>query len=89
MGNEAHDDAAALAQLGRWWADAGFDDPTSEFCILFDGSGPDEDEEERAEAVRLIDQLGLERVEPRDRGAGGEIWVRYDDRLRAEIDRWA
>ncbi|MDR2257168.1 MAG: hypothetical protein LBE25_14400 [Arthrobacter sp.] len=89
MGENTTSDAQALATLGRFWADRGFDDPTGEFCILLDGRGPDEATAEREQVLALVERLGLETVEPRERGAGGEVWIRYDDRLKAEIDRWA
>lgn len=80
---------AALAELGRLWADSGIVDPSDRFCVFFDSHGADDDLVERVVLLQLIPFLGLERVEAPAGAADGEVWVRRDPRLDAEIERWA
>lgn len=82
-------EAAALAELGRLWADSGYVDPSDQFYVFFDSHGLDDDRADRVVVLRLSDVLGLERVEAPAGAADGEVWVRRDPRLDAEVDRWA
>lgn len=79
----------ALARLGRVWADSGTVDPSGEHCVFFDPHGLERDAIERAEVLALLAFLGMQPVSAPDGSAAGEVWVRLDERLDAELDRWA
>ncbi|MFD5145791.1 hypothetical protein [Streptomyces sp. NPDC058401] len=76
-------EAAALEELARIWADSGIVDPSDRYYVFFDSHGADEDRAERAELLKLIEFLGIERVDAPAEAAGGEVWVRTDPRLDA------
>ncbi|MFF8411151.1 hypothetical protein [Streptomyces omiyaensis] len=82
-------EAAAIEEVARIWADAGIVDPSDRYYVFFDSHGVDDDRAERAELLRLIEFLGVERVDAPDGAAGGEVWVRTDPRLDAACARWA
>ncbi|MCZ7437758.1 hypothetical protein O7598_15225 [Micromonospora sp. WMMC241] len=82
-------EAAAIAEVGRIWADSGIVDPSDRYYVFFDSDDLDHDRAERAELLQLIAFLGLERVDPPAGAAGGEVWVRSDPRLDAECERWS
>jgi hypothetical protein len=81
-------EAAAIEEVGRIWADSGIVDPSNQWCVFFDSHGLD-DRADRAGLLVLIDFLGLERVDAPAEAADGEVWVRMDPRLDAELERWA
>ncbi|MEU8126726.1 hypothetical protein AB0B68_05905 [Micromonospora sp. NPDC049049] len=82
-------EAAAIAEVGRIWADSGYVDPTDSYYIFFDSQDIDDDRADRAELLQLIEFLGLERVDAPAEAAGGEVWVRSDPRLDAQSEQWS
>ncbi|WP_328328107.1 hypothetical protein OHA70_02670 [Kribbella sp. NBC_00382] len=82
-------ETAALEEIGRIWADSGIVDPSDQWCVFFDSHGADDDRAERAALLVLIEFLGLERGDPPAEAADGEVWVRTDSRLDAELERWS
>lgn len=64
-------------------------DPSGRYHVFFDSHDVDDDQAERAELLKLIEFLGMERVDPPTEAAGGEVWVRTDARLDAECARWS
>lgn len=80
--------AAAIEEVGRIWADSGIVDPSDQYYVFFDSHGVDDDRADRAVLLKLIDFLGIERVDAPAGAAGGEVWVRTDARLDAECARW-
>ncbi|MFJ3582854.1 DUF6357 family protein [Streptomyces sp. NPDC090127] len=82
-------EAAAIEEVGRIWADSGCVDPSDQYYVFFDAHGVDEDRAERAELLKLIEFLGVERVDAPPEAAGGEVWVRTDTRLDVEFARWS
>ncbi|MEV4940689.1 hypothetical protein [Streptomyces zaomyceticus] len=82
-------EAAAIEEVARIWADSGYVDPSDRYYVFFDSHGVDEDRAERAELLKLIEFLGIERVEAPAGAAGGEVWVRTDPRLDVECARWS
>lgn len=82
-------EAAAVEEVARIWADSGIVDPSDRYYVFFDAHDADEDRAERAELLKLIEFLGLERVAPQAEGAGGEVWVRTDGRLDDILEQWS
>jgi hypothetical protein len=82
-------EAAAIEEVARIWADSGFVDPSDQYYVFFGARGVDDDRAQRAELLRLIETLGLERVDAPAEAADGEIWVRTDARLADECARWS
>ncbi|MFD8643754.1 hypothetical protein ACFV14_26055 [Streptomyces zaomyceticus] len=82
-------ETAAIEEVARIWADSGYVDPSDRYYVFFDSHGVDEDRAERAELLKLIEFLGIERVEAPAGAAGGEVWVRTDPRLDVECARWS
>ena len=82
-------EAAALEEVGRIWGDSGIVDPSNQWYVFFDSHGLDDDRAERAALLVLIEFLGLERVDAPAEAADGEVWVRTDPRLDAELERWS
>ncbi|PWK64432.1 hypothetical protein BCL76_11576 [Streptomyces sp. CG 926] len=84
-------EAAAIEEVARIWADSGCVDPSDRYYVFFDSHGVDDDRADRAELLKLIEFLGIERVDaPAEAAAsGGEVWVRTDPRLDAEFVRWS
>ena len=62
---------------------------SGEHCVFFDSHGLARDSIERAEVLALLAFLGMQPVSAPDGSADGEVWVRLDERLDAELDRWA
>lgn len=81
-------ESAALEEMGRMWADQGYIDPSDRFVVFFDSRSLDEGRAERAELLVLIDVLGLERVDTPAEATPGEVWVRREARLDAELEQW-
>ncbi|MGW6964736.1 hypothetical protein ACWGET_11835 [Streptomyces zaomyceticus] len=82
-------EAAAIEEVARIWADSGYVDPSDQYYVFFDSHGVDDDRAERAALLKLIEFLGIERVEAPAGAAGGEVWVRTDPRLDVECARWS
>ncbi|MBV7246631.1 hypothetical protein [Streptomyces sp. MW-W600-10] len=82
-------DREAVDRFCGIWADTGYNDPADEHYVLFDGYTLDEDPEARAELLRLVGILGLEHVDNPPGAAAGEVWVRTDPRIDAELGNWA
>ncbi|WP_406461038.1 DUF6357 family protein [Streptomyces sp. NBC_00111] len=82
-------ESAAIEEVARIWANSGIVDPSNQYFVFFDSHDADDDRAERAELLRLIEFLGLERVDAPAEAADGEVWVRVDTRLDAEFERWS
>ncbi|MFF4165648.1 hypothetical protein [Streptomyces sp. NPDC001741] len=82
-------EAAAIEEVARIWANSGIVDPSDQYYVFFDSHGADDDRAERAELLRLIEFLGLERVDAPAEAADGEVRVRTDTRLDVEFERWS
>lgn len=79
----------AVDEVVRIWHDSGIVDESDEHYVFFHLSTPEELRAERAELVSLIATLGLDRVDPPAGAEAGEVWVRKDPRVEAEIERWS
>ncbi|MFG2440630.1 hypothetical protein [Streptomyces sp. NPDC048508] len=82
-------EAAAIEEVARIWADSGCVDPSGRHYVFFDAHDVDDDRAERAELLKLIEFLGIERVDAPAESARGEVWVRTDARLDVECARWS
>lgn len=82
-------EAAAIEEVGRIWGNSGIVDPSNQYYVFFDSHNVGDDRAERAELLRLIEFLGLERVDAPAEAADGEVWVRTDMRLDVEFERWS
>ncbi|MFF9909017.1 hypothetical protein [Streptomyces sp. NPDC013457] len=82
-------EAAAIREVARIWADSGYVDPSDRYYVFFDSHDADDDRADRAVLLKLIEFLGIERVDTPAGGAGGEVWVRTDPRLDIEFSRWS
>ncbi|MFJ8976691.1 hypothetical protein [Streptomyces sp. NPDC102282] len=82
-------ESAAIEEVARIWANSGIVDPDNHHYVFFDSHDVDDDRAERAELLRLIEFLGLERVDAPAEAADGEVWVRIDSRLDVEFERWS
>ncbi|WP_328908790.1 DUF6357 family protein [Streptomyces sp. NBC_00234] len=82
-------EAAAIEEVGRIWGDSGIVDPSDQYYVFFDSHDVGDDRAERAELLKLIEFLGIERVDAPAEAADGEVWVRTDTRLDAEFERWS
>ncbi|MEU9358238.1 hypothetical protein AB0D35_09020 [Streptomyces sp. NPDC048301] len=82
-------EAAAIEEVGRIWGDSGIVDPSDQYYVFFDSQDADDDRAERAELLKLVEFLGLERVDAPAEAADGEVWVRTDTRLDVEFARWS
>ncbi|WP_405401995.1 hypothetical protein [Streptomyces sp. NBC_01104] len=82
-------EAAAIEEVARIWADSGIVDPSDQYYVFFDSHDVGDDRAERAELLKLIEFLGIERVDAPAETADGEVWVRTDPRLDAEFERWS
>ncbi|AKL64398.1 MULTISPECIES: hypothetical protein [Streptomyces] len=82
-------EAEAIEEVARIWAASGCVDPSDQYYVFFDSHGVDDDRAERAELLKLIGFLGIERADAPANAAGGEVWVRTDTRLDVECARWS
>ncbi|MGW1070569.1 hypothetical protein ACWD4F_39470 [Streptomyces aureus] len=82
-------EAAAIEEVARIWADSGCVDPSDQYYVFFDAHGVDDDRAERAVLLKLIEFLGLERIDAPAEAAEGEVWVRTEARLDVECARWS
>lgn len=81
--------SAAIEEIARIWTDSGTVDPTDQHYVFFDSHDVGDDRAERAELLKLIEFLGIERVDTPAEAADGEVWVRTDPRLDVEFARWS
>ncbi|RCK68582.1 hypothetical protein DT076_15235 [Desertihabitans brevis] len=79
----------ALDEVLRMWSDSGYVDPTDQYYVFFDTHTLEMSRAERAELLALVGRLGLERADPPAGAASGEVWVRKDERLEAELEQWS
>ncbi|MFE7747928.1 DUF6357 family protein [Streptomyces sp. NPDC057428] len=82
-------EAAAIVEVARIWANSGIVDPSNQYYVFFNSHDVAEDRAERAELLKLIEFLGIERVDPPAEAADGEVWVGTDMRLDVEFERWS
>ncbi|RAO61028.1 DUF6357 family protein [Micromonospora saelicesensis] len=82
-------DRDAVDRFCRIWADSGYNDPWGVHYVLFDCRTLEEAGEARDELLSLIQALGLERVDAPAGAGSGEVWVRSDPRIDAELGHWA
>jgi hypothetical protein len=82
-------EVAAIEEVARIWGASGIVDPSGHYYVFFDSHDVDDGQAERAELLKLIEFLGIERVDAPAEAAGGEVWVRTDARLDAECARWS
>lgn len=82
-------ESVAVEEVGRIWADSGIVDPSDQYYVFFESGGVDDDRAERAELLKLIEFLSLERVDAPVEAADGAVWVRTDPRLDVEFENWA
>ncbi|UVS80491.1 DUF6357 family protein [Actinokineospora sp. UTMC 2448] len=82
-------DREAVDRFCQLWADSGYNDRWDVHYVLFDSHTLEETGEARNELLGLIRTLGLERVDAPPGAASGEVWVRSDPRIDAELGHWA
>lgn len=82
-------DREAVDRFCAIWADSGYNDRWDVHYVLFDGRTVEEAGETRDELLGLVRVLGLERVDTPPGAADGEVWVRTDPRVDAELGNWA
>ncbi|QBR73913.1 hypothetical protein [Microbacterium sediminis] len=81
------DEPEAVDEVLRIWADNGIVD--ADHYVFFHTDTLAESREDRAALSVLIETLGLQRLPLPDGAAEGEVWVRTDPRIEAEIESWA
>ncbi|MCX2946822.1 DUF6357 family protein [Lentzea sp. NEAU-D7] len=79
----------AVDSFCRIWADSGYNDRWDVHHVLFDSHTLEEAGEARDDLLRLVETLGLELVDTPPGAASGEVWVRTDPRIDAELGNWA
>ncbi|MBW4717256.1 DUF6357 family protein [Saccharothrix obliqua] len=82
-------DPGAVTSFCRIWADSGYNDRWDVHYVFFDGDAVEDVGEERDELLGLVRALGLERVDGPPGAGSGEVWVRTDPRVDAELARWS
>ncbi|MFJ8045806.1 DUF6357 family protein [Kitasatospora sp. NPDC096147] len=82
-------DPAAVDRFCRIWADSGYNDPWDVHYVLFDGDTVADAGEARGQLLEAVRTLGLVLVDSPPGAPDGEVWVRTDPRIDAELDRWA
>ncbi|MFH9746671.1 hypothetical protein ACH4MN_19825 [Streptomyces anulatus] len=82
-------EAAAIKEVARILADSGCVEPSDQYYVFLDSHDLDDDRAERAELLKLIGFLGLERVDAPTEATEGEVRVRTDTRLDVECARWS
>ncbi len=82
-------DRKAVDRFCRIWSDTGYNDRWDVHYVLFDSDTLENVGEARDELLGLVQALGLERVDAPPRAATGEVWVRTDPRIDAELEYWA
>ncbi|HEX7306198.1 MAG TPA: hypothetical protein VF330_25040, partial [Lentzea sp.] len=82
-------DPEALTGFCKIWADTGYNDRWDVHYVLFDSRTLDEAGPARDDLLELVRTLGLERVDSPPGAATGEVWVRTDPRIDAELGNWS
>ncbi|SDH48368.1 hypothetical protein SAMN05216553_12422 [Lentzea fradiae] len=82
-------DREALTRFCKIWADTGYNDRWDVHYVLFDSRTVEEAGAARDDLLELVRTLGLERVDTPPGAATGEVWVRTDPRIDAELGNWA
>lgn len=82
-------DPEALTSFCEIWADSGYNDRWDVHYVLFDSRTLEETGPARDTLLELVQQLGLELVDTPPGAASGEVWVRSDPRVDAELGNWA
>lgn len=88
-GQAAPRDREALTSFCKIWADSGYNDRWDVHYVLFDSSTLEEAGPARDDLLELVRTLGLERVDAPPGAATGEVWVRTDPRIDAELGNWS
>lgn len=84
---ESSDDS--VTQICKMWAENGYVDPTDTFYVFFDSMTLEETEPDRTQLFHLVNEMGLEVATTPTEAANGEVWVRRDSRIDAELENWA
>jgi hypothetical protein len=79
----------ALTGFCEIWADSGYNDRWDVHYVLFDSRTLEEAGPARDDLLELVRTLGLERVDSPRGAATGEVWVRTDPRVDAELGNWS
>lgn len=82
-------DPREVERFCRLWADSGANDRWSVHYVLFEGHDLEDADDDREELFRLVDSLGLDRVDPPIGAASGEVWVRAHPAIDDELENWA
>ncbi|MFD4636406.1 DUF6357 family protein [Lentzea sp. NPDC058436] len=82
-------DREALTSFCKIWADTGYNDRWDVHYVLFDSRTIEEVGAAREDLLGLVRTLGLERVDAPPAAATGEVWVRTDPRIDAELGNWS
>ncbi|RSN05193.1 hypothetical protein DMC63_38770 [Streptomyces sp. WAC 05977] len=82
-------DQETVDRFCKIWADSGYNDRWDVHYVLFDSYSIEDAGEDRNELLGLVRTLGLERVDAPPGAADGEVWVRTDPRIDAELGRWS
>ncbi|MGI5499076.1 DUF6357 family protein [Lentzea sp. CA-135723] len=88
-GEAAPLDQEALTAFCQIWADTGYNDRWDTHYVLFDSNTVEEAGPARDDLLELVSTLGLERVDAPPGATSGEVWVRTDPRIDAELGNWA
>ena len=82
-------DREALTRFCEIWADSGYNDRWDVHYVLFDSRTVEEAGPARDDLLELVRTLELERVDAPPGAATGEVWVRTDPRIDAELGNWS
>ncbi|CCH32271.1 DUF6357 family protein [Saccharothrix espanaensis] len=82
-------DREAVERFCRTWADSGYNDRWDVHYVLFDSCALEEVSETRVELLELVRTLGLDHVDAPPEAATGEVWIRTDPRIDAELEHWS
>ncbi|WP_053734006.1 DUF6357 family protein [Nocardia sp. NRRL S-836] len=82
-------DKEAVDRFCEIWADSGYNDRWDVHYVLFDSYTVEEAGERRDDLLELVGTLGLDRVDAPPEATTGEVWVRTDPRIDAELGNWA
>ncbi|MFD0556462.1 hypothetical protein FB566_1702 [Stackebrandtia endophytica] len=82
-------DQDTVDRFCKIWADSGYNDRGDVHYILFDGYTIEDAGDAYTELLGLIESLGLVRVDSPSTSPDGEVWVRTDPRIDAELEHWS
>lgn len=82
-------DQETVNRFCKIWADSGYNDRWGVHYVLFDGYTIEDAGDAHHELLGLIQALGLVRVDAPSASPDGEVWVRADPRIDAELGRWS